>query len=345
MGKEISEKTFELNITNELLNKSKSMIWYSVRCHLCNIGQTLGYDVFFQFLNQANFFAEGLTQMQESNTSTGGYDVSINCIHPSGQESRLMFLQYKAGIRNDYCNSRESIFYRSTARSKCYSSEHVLFTFNDAANCTQHSTLRKLANNNVINPNSVMYVFPRITEKSEFVKNAGNLINNTSFVPVVEIDSQASQQTPSITINDGVSHKFRTSYDGIRSEINFFFFFFKYDNTLVSELLSELVCIQIERFARIIVEKQSKLMFIYLNSLSEGLNHFVKIDNENSQFSNWLLKDIGPYIQKIEEVFKSKGTIPSAPNRFTTIIPKEGLILHLNEEEVSRYSSINYQIF
>lgn len=343
MAKEINEKTFELNITNELLNLSKSFICYLGHFHWFHFPPMQDRNIISQFMKQATLFAEGLTQEEESNPLTGGYDVSINYNHPNGQEGRLMFLQYKAGIRKSYSNKSVSNFYRQTARMEGRSPEHVLFTFNDAAEGTQHSTLRKLANSAGIQSQSVIYVFPRITEKSDFKNKVGNLISNSSFVPVLEIDNQALNQTPPITINDGVSHKYRTSYDGLQSEVNFFFFFFFYDNKIISELLSELICIQIERFAKILLKQDRPDLEIFLEIVSESLNRFVEYELKEFTLSNLIIENVKLYIQRIVENFNSNKIIENAPSRFTNIIPSEGLKLKF--ENKLDFSGINYQIF
>lgn len=341
MAKEINEKTFELNITNELLNISKSFIGYlNYWVHF----SPRRYRSIFQFMNQVTLFAEGLTQEEESNVLTGGYDVSINYIHPNGHEGRLMFLQYKAGVRKSYSKKNISKFYKKTAKAEYRSPEHAMFTFNDAAKGTQHSTLRNLANRTGIQPQSVIYVFPRITEKTEFKNKVGNLIPNCSFVPVLDIDNQAASQTPPITINDGVSHKFRTSYDGLTSEVNFFFFHFYYENRIITELLSELICIQIERFTKILLEQDIKFnLKVLLEILSESIDHFVKDELKEFPYSDSLIENVKKYIQKITKNFNSEKRIPNAPNRFTNIISQEGLKLKF--ENKHDFSKINYQIF
>lgn len=343
MAKEINEKTFELNITNELLNLSKSFIWYLNHFHWFNFPLMRDRNIISQFMKQTTLFAEGLTQEEESNPLTGGYDVSINYNHPTGQIGRLMFLQYKAGIRKSYSNKSVSKFFRPTAKTEGRSPEHVLFSFNEAAEGTQHSTLRNLANREGIQPESVIYVFPRITEKTEFINRVGNLVPNSSFVPVLEIDNQASNQTPSITINDGISHKYRTSYDGLISEVNFFFFSFVYDDKIILELLSELICIQIERFAKILIEQDIPLLQEFLSNVLESLSQFVEYELKQFPSSNLIIENVRLYILKIEENFDSNRIILNAPSRFTNIIPKEGLKFKF--ENKFDFSGINYQIF
>src|SRR5690554_1164111 len=183
--KQVNEKTFELNITNELLNTSKSFLWYINSSPIHHF-----FPVFFweRFLNSNIFYAEGLTQAEESREG-GGYDVSIN--FPSSdpsQPNRLMFLQYKSGVERSYCKNPRTKFIQNSGDREI--GRHISFSFNDAAKNTQHSILRNLATQNDIQAESVMYVFPRITEKEDFVNNIGNLVFKTSFVPVLDLDRQ-----------------------------------------------------------------------------------------------------------------------------------------------------------
>ncbi len=340
MKKNINEKTFELNITNELLNLSKSFIWYLDHSPLFWL---LPRTTWSQFLNQSTLFAVGLTQDEESNPLTGGYDVSINYSLPNGQDGRLMFLQYKAGVRKNYCNANVSQFYGQTARNNKRSSEHVSFTFNDAANGTQHSTLRFLANNIDIQSQSVMYVFPRITEKAELKSKIGSLSFNSSFVPVLELDRQASNQTPPLSINNGVSHKYRTSYDGLISEVNYYYYYFYYEPDIISRLLSELVCIQIERLAKSLRKKEPLFFDIFIEGVSDAVARF--IDAELKAFSsNYAIgENVRSYIERIRKEVTVDKEIPLAPSVFTTIIPKDGLRLRFDNK--NDLSLINYQLF
>lgn len=339
MAKEINEKTFELNITNELLNLSKSFIWYLEYFHLFPFKRIQNRKIFSQFLNQATLFAEGLTQEQENNPLTGGYDVSINCIHSNGQESRVMFLQYKAGTRKSYSKLKGSQFFREKGKT----GEHVSFVINDAANRTQHSTLRNFAKSTGISQKSVMYVFPRITEQKDFKSKVGNLIHHTSFVPVVELDKQAENQTPKIIINDGVTHKYRTSYDGKLSEVNLLLLLLLYDATIVYEFLSELICIQIERFAKILYKEGNGVLGIFLETFSGNLSRFVDYELKESPLNYLVKESVASYLELIKEGIASESKIPYAPNNFTSIVPIEGLRIKL-EGEINLFS-LKYQLF
>lgn len=343
MAKEINEKTFELNITNELLNLSKSFVWYLDHVNCINYPLKLNEEIISRFLSQAVLFAEGLTQEEESNPNSGGYDVSIGYSHPNGNEGRLMYLQFKAGVKKKYSNLKSSHFLRQTAHNDGRSPEHVMFTFNDAAKGTQHSTLRKLANSTNINPNSILYVFPRITEKSDFKRKVGKLILSSSFVPILEIDKQAASKTPPLTIIDGAAHKFRTSYDGLTNEVNFFFFFFEYDNNIISELLSELICIQIERLIKLLLKQKIADFVLFLVDLKNSIAKFIELELILYPSSQLITKKVNQYIDSIGKQYESNGLIPMAPSEYTTIIPKEGFKLKM--EGLKDYSQISYQVF
>jgi hypothetical protein len=104
--KNINEKTFELNITNELLNVSKSFMWYFEDSAL-----SLHYSPLALKLIDSVFFANGLSQAQEADSNNGGYDVSINFVNPNNvDEVRLLYIQYKAGTHTKYCINKSSLF-------------------------------------------------------------------------------------------------------------------------------------------------------------------------------------------------------------------------------------------
>lgn len=336
MAKEINEKTFELNITSELINISKAYIYYMLELPIHHfMSENEWFDL---FLNNT-LFAEGLTQSQETNPKTGGYDVSINYNSGNGTTGRLLFLQFKAGEHADFCMNGESQFHGNRYNKK----PHIIFKFNDAANNTQHSTLRKLANKPEIKSDSVLYVFPRITQKSEFLDNTGNLLSKTSFVPVLEIDKQASEQNPKIEINNE-AHKYRTSYDGLTSEVNYYYYVFNYNPKVISELISELACVHLERFFK-------KIKLNGLNNIR--FNKFLKERlNDNLEYFKGIFINkeiINSYLnQFIEDDFKSN--IPKAPQKYTTEIPYEGIRFSINLDNKEEFDSdfilnnISYQI-
>ncbi|MCL6261342.1 hypothetical protein M3O96_19740 [Aquiflexum sp. TKW24L] len=334
--KEINEKTFELNITNELLTISKSFLWY---LDFSPISHLLSGKTWSHFLNQSTFFAEGLTQEEEANAG-GGYDVSININNPTLADKRLLMLQYKSGEHMDYSVKARSLFKKPSAPS-----EHVLFKFNEAAGKTQHIILRALANTPGIKKESVMYVFPRITSKSDFHSKIGNLIWHTSFVPVLELDDQGSIKTPPCIINAGKTHNYRTSYDGIKSEVNYFLFIFFPKQLIILEILTELICIQIERFLKFLKKKAEFILERYIDLIIESLNLFVKNELEeiDQMGKSFLQKEVTSFIERVKSEYIPNKIIPIAHSRFTTIIPTEGLKLKF--ESKNDFSSINYQVF
>ena len=333
MAKEISEKTFELNITNELLNVSNSYVYLMTHKYISKIKTEYEW---FDFFQNNKLFAEGLTQAQETDSETGGYDVSISYKINKDNVGRLLFLQYKSGEHCNYCMNPKSQFYGSRKNKK----EHIAFIFNDASNGTQHSTLRKLAKKKEIIPESVLYVFPRITKMSEF--NLGSLLNNTSFVPVLEIDRQGKEQKPSIKIIDGVAHRYRTSYCGVKSEVNYYYYYFFYDDLILRELLTELICIKFERFFRYYLKK---------NKFAPDFQILLEFIKESIYKHSDFHKDISINKQTIIDylnVFKntsfdlSNFKIPYAPQKYSSIVPQEGLKLSFDSK--INLSGITYQI-
>lgn len=334
--KQVNEKTFELNITNELLNTSKSFLWYINSSPLHHF-----FPVFYweRFLNSNIFFAEGLTQAEESREG-GGYDVSIN--FPSSdpsQPNRLMFLQYKSGIERSYCKHPKTVFINTPIDPEI--GRHISFSFNDAAHNTQHSILRNLANQPDIQAESVMYVFPRITEKEDFVNSIGNLVDRSSFVSVKELDVQAIEAKKPIV--DGKKHNYRTSYDGTRSEVNFYYFYYYYYSDTYLEFLAELICIQIERLARAVYKMDRFFNEEFKDVILNSVKLFLSDYNEKNQ-----IKNLGIISDKVEaylSLFNNEDDeiiIPPAPEKFTTILKPEGIKFSVKNKQQLNFE---YQIF
>lgn len=332
MKKQINEKTFELNITNELLNISRSFIWYLEDSPLCLL---FPREVWRQFLNDTVLYAEGLTQDEEA-SSGGGYDVSIN-VNKSGLfDRRLLMLQFKSGIKKKYhLKNSQSQFHRDKKQKP-----FIEYSINDAANLSQHIILRDLANNSQIQTKSVMYVFPRITERTDFHSKIGSLLLHTSFVPVVDIDQQGRDQIPTVVINSGEIHKYRTSYDGNISEVNLLLLVLNYQFDITSKILSELICIQIERLFKIMKKYElAHLKPEFIFSLKSRLREF--ISKELSKLQKWeiILEIVNSYI---ESIFEQESQIPQAPSKYSTIIPSTGFTIHFDKKLDT--SSILYQV-
>lgn len=330
MKKEVNEKTFELNITNELLNLSKSFVWYMNNSPIKDLIATGFWP---EFSSQTCLFATGLSQKEEANQDKGGYDVSINYALPGGQEARMLFLQYKAGLRRKYSNRSGSVF----EKSKGALAEHACFTFNEAAGNSQHSTLRKLAENPKIQENSFLYVFPRITEREDFLKKIGFLRNYTSFVPVMEMDRQAAKNEEVKFISDD-PHKFRVSYDGKTCEVNLLLLLMLLDQGFVGNLLSELISIQIERLLKTFKRRIRMELTEIIDSVSSTLDQFIE-----RKLQGLVAIEVRNYIERVKSEIKENNLIPEAPANYTTVIPNEGLIL--NFEERLDLSHVHYQVF
>lgn len=332
--KEISEKTFELNITNQLLNVSKSFLWFVMNSP---IGKELSNSQWKSLLFDNVVFSQGLTQDEESKKG-GGYDVSIHSkCHISGATRRLMFLQYKSGRRMGYSNKKDSNFKR---KGDGRNTSHILFTFNDAAHNKQHGILRELALEQKIE-DAVMYVFPRITEYRDFTQKIDNLLFHSSFVPVLEIDKQAADK--GLKIIDGQEHKYRTSYDGKTSEVNYFFFFFLYGNEHLIGLLTELICVSIERLFTIL-NKEQRLTFslkYFKEEVINGLNNSIILSELGIEWTSKATNSILPKVNSYFEKIQSFNSIPLAPQKYTVVIPLEGVPFNLENRD---YSSLNYQI-
>jgi len=337
MKKEINEKTFELNITHELL--CRPINWFIERHFLFRglIKSDLKKkNEILKYLHTIKFYSLGLTQDEESSPG-GGYDVSININDSSVVDKRLLMLQYKSGIHIEYSTLNNSIFTKSNPPS-----EHIKFKINDAAKNEQHIILRKLSKSKGINRNSIMYVFPRITNRTDFQSKIGKLVEYSSFVPVREIDRQASKK--GIIIKKGDIHHYRTSYNGLKSEVNSEPSDFEYDDSYKYKLIAELICIRIERIVRFVVKSNERdkdnLKYI-LDDLID-YNQFIYYNFENTQ-TEIIRNKVKSYIKSLSENLNSNREITKAPSEFTTILPKGGI--KLNFEEKYDLSSINYQIF
>ena len=334
MKKEINEKTFELNITYEIIHKSRAFI-NDLRKEVEFIDPNLAY-IFSKDNQQCIIFAEGLTQKEESDSLEGGYDVLIKA-KSDGQEYRLMFLQFKAGIERRYSYVKGSQFHRS----KNPKEPHISFRLNDAANSTQHSTLYNLAKNKNIQEKSVFYVFPRITKKDDFFEKIGNLATYSSFLPVVDIDKEA--ESKGIVIKDNDIHNFRTSYDGSKSEINLLLLLPPIEHNIYFELLSEIICVHIERFVKILKREDSKLLDPFLTILINKLGTKGYFKSYYHSISVDAIDKISAYVKEIKNKLDANQEIPPAMSEYTTKIPKDGLELHISKGDA--YSSVMYQIF
>jgi hypothetical protein len=326
VAKEINEKTFELNITYELLNLSKSAVIRLFPLEKTNIALWGFWDV----INNSVLYAQGLTQKQEEKS---GYDVSLNVNLPGLLPRRIVFFQFKSGLEKEFTLNTESKFKGNIINRK----PHIEFKINDAASKSQHINLRQFSNEDSINPDSVMYVFPRITKYQDFFKNIGNLIWTCSFIPVNEIDKQASKP-----IEKGNVHYFRTTYDGNDSEVNSDPFPFEYDKTIVSRLLAEFICIQLERMFKYSFNLNLKYNILY-DDLKTELENFLSFQFSDDQQRSIINEIVVNYLENVQKIYNEVSRVPSAPSIYTTIIPTSGIKMKF--KEFIDFSSVSYLAF
>jgi hypothetical protein len=215
------EKTLELNITHEILSLADSFWWFLQPVSLKRYWRPHWR---FPLMQTPKSYATGLHINLEGKTG-GGYDVCIKSpTNFQGGNPRLLFMQFKAGIEQQFNINPQSIFFGDSSHPNI----HVEFEINSNKNKNQHRLLRELAAN-AGNGNAVVYVFPRIVNELQLQQNIGNILKKTSFISVSDIDAKATAN--GVTIDDNNPHKFRTCYiDQNRNEVNYYFFIFGKQN-------------------------------------------------------------------------------------------------------------------
>ncbi|MGD0036487.1 MAG: hypothetical protein ABSC53_04250 [Bacteroidota bacterium] len=231
------EKTLELNITHEILSLADSFWWFLQPVSLKRYWRPHWR---FPLMQTPKSYATGLHINLEGKTG-GGYDVCIKSpTNFQGGNPRLLFMQFKAGIEQQFNINPQSIFFGDASHPNI----HVEFEINSNSNKNQHRLLRELAAN-AGNGNAVVYVFPRIVNELQLQQNIGNLLKKTSFISINDIDAKATAN--GVTIDDNNSHKFRTCYnDYNRNELNYFFFLFGKQNN-PGGMLGEIFAIRMFR--------------------------------------------------------------------------------------------------
>lgn len=200
----ISEKTLELNITNEILSLGDHFN-YLLRYALIIPWRPPIPDWFWLWEEvgwQRPSYATGLTLTDENRQ---GWDVRIEFPATPTSPSYALFLQFKAGRHKNYSLRAGSAFHGSRSSRR----PHCQFGINNNTDRNQHILLRALASQ----PNlrgAVAYAFPRIPNASTFKAAQGRLIHLTSFVTVADLDDQAIAN--GLSISAGSEHKFHTSY-------------------------------------------------------------------------------------------------------------------------------------
>lgn len=380
MSKKI-EKTLELNITHELLSLADSFWWYVQPISLHRYWRPHWR---FPIISGPKSFATGLHINLEGKAG-GGYDVCINS--PStfqGGNPRLLFMQFKAGVEQQYNADPKSCFFGSNSQPNV----HVEFDINSNAKRNQHKLLQNLAAG-AGNDDAVVYVFPRIVDEQQLTDNLGKLLLKTSFVSIKEINAKATKAA--VVIEDGHPHKFRCCYfDYDKNEVNRFFFFFgKLDQP--GSYIGEIFAIRLYRALKEFQKAQLKDFPTYRNSLMDAMirhliniaNHFnisratfyselnnypgvlermgyyegdnsllksedLPESNSNDSLFSGIVKTLSIYIVWIQEerYFDDRMNVPKPPSNFTIELPKDGIRFELDNMELdeSDLNEITYQI-
>jgi hypothetical protein len=344
MKKEINEKTFELNITSEILNLGRKFEDYIFESVSLTEGQC---NDFSQVSSGPVIYCTGFTQKQEQEN---GCDVQI--IYPRNKNGleRVIFLQYKSGYHRDYSTKAKSIFSSVKCNESGCTKKHVMFEFNNDSKKHQHLVLRAFSQSKEISEKSVMYAFPRITKESDFISKVGSLVSVTSFVSISAIDKKAEENN--VDFSDEKPHKFRADYlDEKRSEVNYFFYYYGNDEDTIGFVIESLV-VGVERAVHIArrigvhksdvekcFEKYLRLLVNYLLDyrfdainvdnivLSIIMNDIDRLKGElDAMFYrkiSILAEQLNPYVTYIYE--KDVEEIPIAPSKYSNIIPEDGL--------------------
>jgi hypothetical protein len=242
------EKTLELNITHEILSLADSFWWYLQPISLKRYWRPHWR---FPFIQTPKSYALGLPINLEGKTG-GGWDVCIKS-PPNFQfgNARSLFMQFKAGEEKQFNSDRNSIFYGDSSNPNI----HVEFEINSNKNHNQHKLLTDIAAK-AGNEDAAVYVFPRIVDEDQLIKNNGDLLSKTSFISISDINLKA--KNAGLTIDDGRSHKFRTCYYNYnRNEINYFFFNFGKPNR-PGGVVGEIFSIRMYRALRSLQDVQLK---------------------------------------------------------------------------------------
>lgn len=327
--KKISEKTFELNITNELLNLSKSFILGLNRPKV--LSELLPEDTLRKFLPNKLILAEGLSQLDEAKK---GYDVSLNLLGVDGVSDRVLFLQYKSGKLTKFSRNKDSIFDQSKTDT-----EHISFGFNNDSKKEQHVVLKRYSESDEVNEASVMYVFPRITDTTEYYQKAQNLLEHCSFVPVCDIDKQGKKQDPKIYIKKGKAHKYRTTSDGNNTEVNYYYYGFPYDQKMLSKILGELICVQLERL-EVYARQNGKKGLIPIFDMLPDLIEDSLLTYSKNQLIDYriIMTAVRRYFSMLNQN-NNKSQPPLAPQLYTVLIGS------LKKDKSQNESDLSCQIF
>lgn len=227
------EKTFELNITHEILLLVERFKWI---LEVLNSNHNLKNERYSISTRKSIPYAEGLPINLEGKKD-GGWDVKIVSPAISDRPARAIFLQFKSGIHKQYCQRKESKFYGSSKNINPF----IEFEF---AKNKQHQLLRDISNKTNA-PNCVLYVFPRMSCIDGLKENLGSLLHKTTFISIQQMDEEAKQK--GIDLDIASRHLFRVCYnDPYKYEANYYYYGIdgKYD---FGSLAAELIAIRVMR--------------------------------------------------------------------------------------------------
>lgn len=259
----LHEKTFELNITHELLNLADSWSWFLSDISLWKYWRPRYrlplFDLKPGLATGLHINIEG--KNDPTGESGGGYDVRIQT-----HDGRLLFVQYKNSVLESASPDPQSIFNTPPHA-------HLAFGINNNNKKDQHVLLQNLANSiGSRQNNAVVYAFPLFADMQEVIAASGKLLRKTKFVSVADIDAEASKK--GITIIKGKKHHFRVCrIDENRCELNDVFIpFLLPDRT--DKVVAEALAIRFERILRLFFKEVAlKAMDLDKNTLSIGLRY------------------------------------------------------------------------
>ncbi|MDJ0276196.1 hypothetical protein QLH51_05165 [Sphingomonas sp. 2R-10] len=172
----LTEKTLEINTTHELLSLGHgiwSILWGAMPRPMAP-STVVGPSI----------YATGLSLKGEKHH---GWDIPLDLPAITGRPARVAFLQFKLGKQLTY-----SLYPGSTFGSpKSSMTRHVLFGINNNSDKTQHGRLRAtgIASGT---PHSAIYALPLLTEDRQVRRALGNLLANTLFFAVPDVDAAAA---------------------------------------------------------------------------------------------------------------------------------------------------------
>jgi hypothetical protein len=184
----IHEKTYELNITHEILTLGLAFFTHHY-VRGVNIIHRLFWFTYPEYAIGYHINVEG---------PIGGYDVALRSGLPGHPNSKAIFLQYKAP-KYKARRTAGSINFDTAHRA----TPHYQFIIND--NGRQHAQLRHLSRLHLhgYTGNHVLYALPLVKNSTDFHAKLGRLIRFTKFITIRSIDHTASHQVRPVDLGYG----------------------------------------------------------------------------------------------------------------------------------------------